>query len=171
MYNSSVPIPACSMTAVCRKCSAALDGLDSKFCPACGTPTSMALAVRHRDAVDQFSHHNSVLQNYRAMFLVSETFSVSVAATRLDNRGLVLLFAAFGLSWLVVWIIVTTLRARVVEFFEKHDEDGALMQYHNFTEGVAHRAGFWIFTVVFPAMFALFWLTLILIAYGVIRIG
>jgi hypothetical protein len=105
------------------------------------------------------------------MFLVSETFSVSVAATRLDNRGLVLLFAAFGISWLVVWIVVTTLRARVVEFFEKHDEDGALMQYHNLTEGVAHRAGFWIFTVVFPSMFALFWLTLILIAYGVIRIG
>jgi hypothetical protein len=105
------------------------------------------------------------------MFLVSETFSVSVAATRLDNRGLVLLFAAFGISWLVVWTVVTTLRARVVEFFEKHDEDGALMQYHNLTEGVAHRAGFWIFTVVFPAMFALFWLTLILIAYGVIRIG
>ena len=53
-----------------------------------------------------------MLQNYRAMFFVSETFSVSVAATKLDNRGLVLLFAAFGLSWLVVWIVVTTLRAR-----------------------------------------------------------
>src|SRR2546426_4616889 len=79
------------------------------------------------------------------MFLVSETFSVSVAATRLDSRGLVLLFAAFRTAWLVVWIIVTTLRARVVEFFEKHDEDGSLMQYHNLTEGVAHRAGFWIF--------------------------
>jgi hypothetical protein len=101
----------------------------------------MALAIRHRDAVDQFSHHNSVFQNYRAMFLVSETFSVSVAATRLDSRGLVLLFAAFGISWLVVWIIVTMLRTNVVEFFEKHDEDGALMQYHNLTEGVVHRAG------------------------------
>src|SRR5260370_11615903 len=133
------------MTAVCHKCSAALDGLDSKFCPTCGTPTSMALAVRHRDAVDQFSHHNSVLHNYRAMFLVSETFSVSVAATRLDNRNLVLLFAAFGLSWLVVWFIVTTLRARVVEFFEKHDEDAALLHYPNLTESRAHRAGFWIF--------------------------
>jgi hypothetical protein len=75
------------------------------------------------------------------------------------------------ISWLVVWIVVTTLRARVVEFFEKHDEDGALTHYHNLTEGRAHRAGFWIFTVVFPAMFALFWLTLILIAYGFIRIG
>ncbi|HVH15231.1 MAG TPA: hypothetical protein VNA15_05875 [Candidatus Angelobacter sp.] len=62
----------------------------------------MALAVRHRDAVDQFSDHNSVLQNYRAMFLVSETFSVSSAATNLDNRGLVLLLAAFGVSWLIV---------------------------------------------------------------------
>ncbi len=131
----------------------------------------MALAVKHRDAVDQFSHHNSVLQNYRAMFLVSETFSVSAAATKLDNRGLVLLFAAFGVSWLVVWIVVTTLRTRVVEFFERHDEDGALMQYHALTEGRAHRTGFWIFTVVFPAMFALFWLTLILLAYGIIRMG
>jgi hypothetical protein len=131
----------------------------------------MALAVKHRDAVDQFSHHNSVLQNYRAMFLVSEIFSVSAAATKLDNRGLVLLFAAFGISWLVVWIVVTRLRAGVVEFFEKHDEDGALMHYHNLTEGVAHRAGFWIFTIVFPAMFAVFWLTLILLAYGTIRIG
>jgi hypothetical protein len=131
----------------------------------------MALPVRHRDAVDQFSHHNSVLQNYRAMFLVSETFSVSAAAVKLDNRGLVLLFAAFGISWLVIWVVVTSLRARVVEFFEKHDENGALMQYHNLTEGIAHRAGFWFFSVVFPAMFAVFWLTLILLAYGVIRIG
>jgi hypothetical protein len=159
------------MTTVCRKCAAPMDLSNFKFCPVCGTPTSAALAVMHRDAVDQFSHHNSVLQNYRAMFLVSEIFSVSAAATKLDNRGLVLLFAAFGISWLIVWIVVTTLRAGVVEFFEKHDEDGALMQYHNLTEGVAHRAGFWIFTVVFPAMFALFWLTLILLAYGVIRIG
>jgi hypothetical protein len=131
----------------------------------------MALAVKHRDAVDQFSHHNSVLQNYRAMFLVSETFSVSAAATNLDNRGLVLLFAVFGTSWLVVWIVATTLRARVVEFFEKHDEDGALMQYHNLAEGRAHRAGFWFFTIVFPTMFAVFWLTLILLAYGIIAIG
>jgi hypothetical protein len=77
----------------------------------------------------------------------------------------------FGISWLVVWIVVTTLRARVVEFFEKHDEDGALMQYHNLAEGSAHRAGFWFFTVVFPTMFAVFWLTLILLAYGTIRIG
>jgi uncharacterized membrane protein YhaH (DUF805 family) len=45
------------------------------------------------------------------------------------------------------------------------------MQYHALTEGRAHRTGFWIFTVVFPAMFALFWLTLILLAYGIIRIG
>ena len=68
----------------------------------------MVLPVKHHDAVDQFGHHESVLQNYRAMFLVSETFSVSVAATRLYNRGLALLFAAFGLSWLLVWIVVTT---------------------------------------------------------------
>jgi hypothetical protein len=159
------------MTATCRKCAAPIDLTDAKFCPVCGTPTTTALAVKHRDAVDQFSHHNSVLQNYRAMFLVSETFSVSAAATRLNNSGLVLLFATFGISWLVVWIVVTTLRARVVEFFEKHDEDGSLMHYHNLTEGRAHRAGFWIFTIVFPAMFALFWLILILVAYGVTRLG
>src|SRR5260370_37743754 len=55
-----------------------------------GPPASTASVVKHEDAVDQFGHHESVLQNYRAMFLVSETFSVSVAATRLDNRGLVL---------------------------------------------------------------------------------
>jgi len=146
-------------------------GLDSKFCSACGTPASTALLVKHRDAIDQFAHYESVLQNYRAMFLVSETFSVSVAAIRLDNRGLVLLFAAFGISWLVVWIIVTMLRARVVEFFEKNDEDGALMQYHHVVEGVAHRAGFWFFTAIFPAMFAVFWLSLILLAYGILRIG
>ena len=159
------------MTTVCRKCSAFIDERNFKFCSVCGTPTSMALAVRHRDAVDQFSHHNSVLQNYRAMFLVSETFSVSAAATNLGNRGLVLVFAAFGISWLIVWIVVTTLRARVVEFFEKHDEDGALMQYHNLAEGRAHRAGFWFFTIIFPAMFAVFWLTLVLLSYGVIRIS
>ena len=157
------------MTATCRKCATPIDPTDTKFCPVCRTPTSMALAVKHRDAVDQFSHHNSVLQNYRAMFLVSETFSVSAGATNLGNRGLVLVFAAFGISWLIVWIVVTTLRARVVEFFEKHDEDGALMQYHNLAEGRAHRAGFWFFTVIFPAMFAVFWSTLILLAYGVIR--
>ena len=139
--------------------------------PNAGLPPRPCFWLRHRDAIDQFAHHESVLQDYRSMFLVTETFSVSVAATRVDNRGLVLLFAAFGISWLVVWIIVTTLRARVVEFFENHDEDGALMQYHHRVEGVAHRAGFWVFTVAFPAMFAAFWLSLILLAYGVIRIG
>ncbi|MDA4119169.1 MAG: zinc ribbon domain-containing protein [Thaumarchaeota archaeon] len=159
------------MTTLCRKCGATMERPDVKFCPVCGTPASLAFPVRHEDAVDQFGHHESVLQNYRAMFLVSETFSVSVAATRLDSRGLVLLFAVFGISLLFVWIVVTTLRARVVEFFEEHDEDGALMRYHHSVEGVAHRAGFWFFTVVFPAMFALFWVGLILIAYGVVRIG
>jgi hypothetical protein len=159
------------MTTPCRRCGVSLEQPGFKFCPACGTPASTASWVRHHDAIDQFGHHESVLQNYRAMFLVSETFSVSVAATRLDNRGLVLLFATFGISWPVVWIIITTLRARVVEFFEKHDEDGALMKYHLDVEGVAHRAGFWVFTVVFPTMFAVFWLSLMAIAYGVIRIG
>jgi hypothetical protein len=123
--------------------------------------------VEHKDALDELAHHESVLQNYRSMFLVSETFSVSLAATQLGNRGLVLLFAAFGISLLVVWILETTLRARVVEFFEEHDEDGTLMQYHHLAEGVAHRAGFWFFTMVLPTMFALFWLSLILLAYGV----
>lgn len=158
------------MTTSCSKCGAQIEGPAFKFCPACGTPASTILLVNHRDAVDQFAHHESVLQNYRAMFLVSETFSVSVAATRVDNRGIVLLFTAFGISWLAVWIIVTTLRARVVEFFENHDEEGALMQYHHRVEGVAHRAGFWVFTIVFPAMFTAFWLSLILLSYGVIRI-
>ncbi len=159
------------MTTLCRRCGTPMERLDFKFCPACGTPASTALPVKHEDAIRQFEHHESVLQNYRSMFLVSETFSVSVAATRLDDRGLVLLLAGFGLSWLVVWIVVTLLRARVVEFFEEHDEDGTLMQYHHQVEGVAHRAGFWFFTVAFPAMFALFWLILILQAYGTIRIG
>jgi hypothetical protein len=154
------------MTALCRKCGAPLDS-DSKFCPACGTPVSNGLLVEHKDALEEFTHHESVLQNYRSMFLVSETFSVSLASTRLDNRSLVLLFAAFGISLLVVWIIVTVLRARVVEFFEENDQDGKLMQYHHLAEGVAHRAGFWFFTVVLPAMFALFWASLILLAYGV----
>jgi hypothetical protein len=115
-----------TMTTLCRNCGALLERLDSKFCAACGTPTSAASLVKHEDAVDQFGHHESVLQNYRAMFLVSETFSVSVAAIRVDNRGLVLLFAASGISWLVVWIIVTTLRGREVEFFEQHDENGGV---------------------------------------------
>jgi hypothetical protein len=128
----------------------------------------MAGSVHHKDAVDEYSHHESVLQNYRSMFLVSETFTVSLAATRLDNRSLVLLFAAFGISLLVVWIVVTTLRARVVDFFEANDEDGALMRYHRSAEGIAHRAGFWFFTVALPAVFAVFWLTLILLAYNVI---
>ncbi len=154
------------MTAVCRKCGAPLEP-ESKFCPACGTPVSNELLVEHKDAVDEFTHHESVLQNYRSMFLVSETFLVSLASTRLDNRGLVLIFAAFGITVLVVWIIVTGLRARVVEFFEEHDQDGKLMQYHDLAEGVAHRAGFWFFTIILPSMFALFWLSLILIAYGV----
>src|SRR5712692_6946550 len=154
-------------TTPCRICGAQLS-LDSSFCPACGAPVSLNPPVRHKDAVDEYAHHESVLQNYRSMFLVSETFSVSLAATRLDNRSIVLLFAAFGITLLFVWIIVTTLRARVVEFFEENDEDGALLRYHRSVEGIAHRAGFWFFTVALPAMFAVFWLTLILLAYRVI---
>ena len=102
------------------------------------------------------------------MFLVSETFTVSLAATRLDDRGLVTLFALFGISLLFVWIAVTELRARVVEFYEEHDEEGALMRYHHQAEGVAHRAGLWFFTIALPSMFAVFWVVLILLAYSII---
>lgn len=141
---------------------------DSRFCPNCGAPVSGESLVKHSDALDQFSHHESVLQNYRSMFLVSETFTVSLAATRLDNRGLVLLFALFGISLLIVWIVVTEFRARVVEFFEQRDEEGALMRYHNQAEGVAHRAGMWVFTIALPSMFAVFWAVLIFLAYGIV---
>jgi hypothetical protein len=146
-----------------------LERPDFKFCPACGAPTSIVDLIEHKDAIDEFTHHESVLQNYRSMFLVSETFSVSLAATQLANRGLLLLLAVFGITLLVVWIVVTMLRARVVEFFEEHDEDGRLMQYHHLAEGEAHRAGHLVFTIVLPAMFAIFWLSLILLSYGIVR--
>jgi len=151
----------------CRVCGAALERPDIRFCSACGAPVSGVL-VKHSDALDQFSHHESVLQNYRSMFLVSETFIVSLAATRLDSKGLVTLFALLGISLLAVWITVTELRARVVEFFEEHDEEGALMRYHRQAEGRAHRAGLWFFTIVLPSMFAALWAILIILAYGVI---
>jgi hypothetical protein len=139
-----------------------------RFCPSCGTPVSIAFPIQHKDAVDEFAHHESVLQNYRSMFLVSETFTVSIAATRLDNRGLVLLFAAVGMALLAIWIVITMLRASVVEFFEENDEEGALMRYHHSVEGVAHRAGFWFFTVALPSMFVVFWIILILLSYAVL---
>jgi hypothetical protein len=156
------------MATTCRNCGATLEQPGTEFCPSCGTPVATELMVHHKDAVDEFAHHESVLQNYRSMFLVSETFTVSIAATRTDNRGLVLLFAAVGISLLVVWVAVTMLRARVVEFFEENDEEGALMRYHHSVEGAAHRAGFWVFTVALPFMFVLFWITLILLAYGIV---
>jgi hypothetical protein len=158
-------------TVACRKCGAPLDRPDRKYCPACGTPTSLDFPVPHSDAVREFEHHESVLQNYRSMFLVIETFTASLAATRigqLDSETLIPLLAVFGIAWLVIWIIITDLRSRVVHFFEQHDEDGALMRYHHHVEGRAHRAGFWFFTVIFPATFALLWLTLLLIVYGVV---
>lgn len=114
----------------------------------------------------EFEHHESVLQNYRAMFLVSQTFTVSLAATRINDPSLVGLLAAFGIFWLGIWIIVTALRAKVVRFFEQRDAEGALMRYHEEVEKAAHRTGFWIFTVVFPATFALLWLFLLMRAYG-----
>jgi hypothetical protein len=156
------------MATTCRHCGASLEQPDAKFCPSCGTPVLTTVMVHHKDAVDEFSHHESILQNYRSMFLVSETFTVSIAATRLDNQGVVLLFAAVGISLLIVWVAVTMLRARVVEFFEENDEDGALMRYHRSVEGAAHRAGFWVFTVALPLMFVLFWFMLILFAYHVV---
>jgi hypothetical protein len=156
------------MTTNCRKCGANLEQPGVKFCPSCGSPVSVAFPIQHKDAVDEFAHHESVLQNYRSMFLVSETFTVSIAATRLDDRGLVLLFAAVGISLLAIWIVITMLRVRVVEFFEENDEEGALMRYHHSVEGVAHRAGFRFFTVALPSMFVVFWFILILLAYGVV---
>lgn len=152
----------------CRMCSISLEREDYRFCPRCGAPVTEEVMVKHSDALDQFSHHNSVLQNYRSMFLVSETFTISMAATRLDDRGIVLLFAFFGVSLLVVWIVVTELRARVVEFFEEHDEEGALLRYHSREEGVAHRAGMWFFTIALPSMFVVLWAVVILLAYGFI---
>lgn len=155
---------------VCRKCGAPLDAASTKFCPRCGTPASLDFPVPHSDAVREFEHHESVLQNYRSMFLVIETFTASLAATRIGTGGektIVPLLAGFGFAWLVIWIIITDLRSRVVHFFEEHDEDGALERYHQRVEKRAHRAGFWFFTVVFPAGFALLWILLILVAYGV----
>ncbi len=159
------------MVAVCRKCGAPLERPESPFCPACGTPTSLDFPVPHSDAVREFEHHESVLQNYRSMFLVIETFSASIAASRIGTPGsqtLISLLAVFGITWLVIWIVITDLRSRVVHFFEEHDEDGALMRYHHRVEGRAHRAGFWLFTVVFPATFAIMWLSLLAIVYGVV---
>jgi hypothetical protein len=153
----------------CRKCGAPLDRPDRKFCPECGAPMSPISLVKHADALREYEHHESVLQNYRAMFLVSQTFTVSIAATRVNDRGLVLLLAVFGFLWLVIWVFVTVLRARVVRFFEEHDDEGALQRYHGDIESTAHRAGFWIFTVVFPGTFAFLWVSLLLAAYGIVR--
>lgn len=158
-------------TSVCRKCGAPLDRADRKFCPTCGAPISPGGLVKHTDALREYEHHESILQNYRSMFLVSQTFTVSIAATRISDRGLVSLLAGFGFTWLLIWVIVTMLRAKVVRFFEEHDDEGALLRYHGEVEGTAHRAGFWIFTVVFPGTFALLWISLLLVAYGVIRIS
>jgi hypothetical protein len=80
----------------------------------------------------------------------------------------VAVLAAVGIAWLAIWIIVTVLRARVVRFFEEHDEDGALMRYHNSVERSAHAAGFWFFTVVFPLTFGLLWFSLLLFAFRVV---
>ncbi len=156
--------------AACRTCGAPLPEPVRGFCPACGTPTSLDPPVPHSDAVREFEHHESVLQNYRSMFLVIETFSASIAASRVNVAGsqaLITLLAAFGLIWLPIWIVVTDLRARVVHFFEEHDEVGALLRYHHRVEGRAHRAGFWFFTVVFPATFAVLWVIILLLAYNV----
>lgn len=155
----------------CRKCGAPLAPEGITFCSACGTPATLDFPVPHGDAVREFEHHESVLQNYRSMFLVIETFMASLAATRLgqpEARVVVPLLAAFGFAWLGIWIVITDLRSRVVHFFEEHDEDGALERYHQRVEKRAHRAGFWFFTVVFPATFALLWIILVLAAYGVI---
>lgn len=155
-------------TALCRKCGAPVVRAEGEFCARCGAPISKDFLVNHDDAISEFAHHETILQNYRAMFLVSQTFTVSLAATRIEDPGLVRLLAAFGIVWLGIWIIVTALRAKVVRFFEQHDEAGALMRYHAEIESGAHRAGFWIFTVVFPATFALLWLFLLMLAYHVI---
>lgn len=156
------------MVTTCRHCGATMEPPAPKFCPTCGTPVKMAFPIPHKDALDEFAHHESVLQNYRSMFLVSETFTVSIAATALANRGLILLFAAVGLTLLAIWVVVTMLRVRVVEFFEQNDEEGALMRYHHSVEGPAHRAGHWVFTIALPSMFVVFWSILLLLAYGFI---
>ncbi len=155
----------------CPSCGAPRDPTGRKFCAACGAPVSPDFPVPHGDAVREFEHHESVLQNYRSMFLVIETFAASIAASRLETPGsarLITLLAAFGVAWLVIWVIITGLRSQVVRFFEEHDEEGALLRYHDRVEGRAHRAGFWFFTVVFPATFAIFWFTLLTLAYGLI---
>ena len=157
--------------ALCRKCGAPLAGPSTRFCPACGAPVSIDFPVPHGDAVREFEHHESVLQNYRSMFLVIETFSASIAASRIGTSGsttLISLLAVFGIAGLAIWIIITDLRSRVVHFFEEHDEEGALMRYHHHVEGRAHRAGFWLFTVVFPATFAILWVSLLLITYNLV---
>ncbi|HYM40963.1 MAG TPA: zinc ribbon domain-containing protein [Thermoplasmata archaeon] len=159
-------------TPVCRRCGAPLIQADLRFCPACGVPIALDFPIKHDDAIREFEHHESVLQSYRAMFVASETFTASLAATRVNVAGsttLVTLLAAFGLFWLVIWIVVTDLRTRVARFFEEHDEEGALMRYHHRMESLAHRAGFWFFTVIFPASFAILWVLILMLAYHIVQ--
>lgn len=115
----------------------------------------------------EFAHHDGILQSYRQMFLVSEIFMVTITATRLADAGIVRLFAFFGLGLIPIWLLVTTTRAGVVRKFECSST--TLWGYHTKFERTAHQVAFWIFTGFFPALFALMWTILVLLAHHVVQ--
>lgn len=131
------------------------------------SPDKLTTEVEREDAIREFTHHDIILQQYRAMFLVTQTFLVTITATltapliagqQATNRQLVAVLSIFGLIWLVCWLIVSWSRALVVK---KYESIPILQYYHERIEKRAHSAGIVVLGFVFPTLFLFLWIIIL----------
>lgn len=113
-------------------------------------------------SIAEVSHQDMLLQSYRQIFLITETFTAvvaaTIAATSPINQNIVYLLAGLGIFWLIGYVRVTSMRAKVVEEWkEKSKELSGLYKKMWEKEKSAHNwAKGWLL-ILMPLSFSVFW--------------
>jgi hypothetical protein len=109
----------------------------------------------------EVARHESLLQGYRQMFLLAETFTLGIAATLLPRVVLTDIFAVFGVVLLVMWVFITTSRTKIILGLKaKARAEGSGVEL-NPDLIVADRNARILFNLVLPSTFLILWILLI----------
>ena len=112
----------------------------------------------------ELARHESLLQGYRQMFLLAETFTFGIAAALLPRVLLTDIFAVFGISLLVMWVFVTRSRSKIIlELKAKARTIGSAVESDP-TLIRADSSARILFNQVLPVTFLILWILLIVLA-------
>ena len=110
----------------------------------------------------EVAHEDMLLQSYRQMFLLGETFLVGVAALLLDNLPVVLSLTVVGGLWIVFWMVTTHFRKAAVDAW-KREVRGDLIKHESDSARDMARA---FLQLALPLTFIPLWLVVLLAAIG-----